>query len=313
MRPLVIVVLSLAMPPLARDAAAQVMASERATVSQIVDGTTTTIEYSRPRARGRTELFGRLVRWGETWTPGANQATTLAVTKDVTINGTPVAKGRYSMWFVPARGDWELILDRDTTRFHTQRPRRGPDQVRLTVRPERKPFAEVLTWSFPEVSATGATLAFQWDTVYVPLRIVVPPTFGTKVDADVAAPLVGRYRLRLQPPPAAPAPAVPDTSGAPAHAEEQPPDSMTFTVRYEQGELRAVMDPPMFSSESGYRDWILLPKGRGLYVLGRFDRGELVEAADYATLRFELAGARASGFEVRAPTDDLLARGRRLP
>jgi hypothetical protein len=35
---------------------------EAATVSQTVDGTTFTVSYSRPRLRGRTEIFGRLER-----------------------------------------------------------------------------------------------------------------------------------------------------------------------------------------------------------------------------------------------------------
>ena len=41
-----------------------VKASEKATVSQTVDGTVVTVEYSRPSARGR-EIFGALVPVGE--------------------------------------------------------------------------------------------------------------------------------------------------------------------------------------------------------------------------------------------------------
>ena len=72
-------------------------ASELASVAQTVDGTKLTVEYSRPRARGRTGIFGTTVKWGRTWTPGANTATTLAVTKDVVIEGVSVPKGRYSV------------------------------------------------------------------------------------------------------------------------------------------------------------------------------------------------------------------------
>ena len=48
---------------------AQVRASEHGVVSQTVNGTTITIDYSRPVARGRDSLFGRVVHWGEVWTP----------------------------------------------------------------------------------------------------------------------------------------------------------------------------------------------------------------------------------------------------
>ena len=55
-------------------AGAQIMASERAMVAQTVDGTRLTVDYSRPRARGRTNIYGGMEKWGITWTPGADGA-----------------------------------------------------------------------------------------------------------------------------------------------------------------------------------------------------------------------------------------------
>ncbi len=52
-------------------AAAQIRGSEAGVTAQTVDGTTLTIDYSRPSARGRA-LFGELVPWDVVWTPGAN-------------------------------------------------------------------------------------------------------------------------------------------------------------------------------------------------------------------------------------------------
>ena len=68
-------------------AAAQIRASEIGTMSQIIDGTKITMEYSRPRARGRDQLFGHVVHWNEVWTPGANWATTFETNKNITLNG----------------------------------------------------------------------------------------------------------------------------------------------------------------------------------------------------------------------------------
>ena len=169
-------------------------ASELATISQVVDGTKVTVEYSRPRARGRTGLFGTEVKFGHVWTPGANQSTTLAVSNDVTINGHPVAKGKYSVWMVVAPGDWELVLDHDTTLYHTNGPSRRPGQIRFMAPREHNAFTEVLTWSFPVVSASSMTLTMQWDTVSVPLAIKVTPTFTTAVPADAAQRVAGTYR-----------------------------------------------------------------------------------------------------------------------
>ena len=286
---------------------AQLMASEAASVSQTVDGTKITVDYSRPRARGRTGLFGTRVHTGETWTPGANTATTLAVSKPVTIEGREVPKGKYSVWIVTTPAQWVLLLDPDSSRFHTQRPRERDVQLRIPVRRETRPFMETLTWWFPEVSSTGATLAMQWDTVYVPLRVGVPASYSRAVPAEAARRLVGRYRMISEPMPAPP-------GGSDAgSAEEGPAPEVMFTVRHEGGELRAVMDPPLFSRESGYTDWILVPGKSGWFKLGRFDGGELVEITEFAALRFDPEADLAKGFEVRAMNDALLAKGTRVP
>ncbi|MEO6878980.1 MAG: DUF2911 domain-containing protein, partial [Gemmatimonadaceae bacterium] len=86
---------------------AQVVASERATVSQIVDGTHLVIDYSRPRTRGRDSVFGKLEGWGRTWTPGANQATTLEVNRPIRLLGKMVPAGKYSVWLtLREKGAW---------------------------------------------------------------------------------------------------------------------------------------------------------------------------------------------------------------
>ena len=59
----------------------QIRASELGSVSQVIDGTRISIEYSRPRARGRQNVFGGEVKWQEVWTPGANYATTLELSQ----------------------------------------------------------------------------------------------------------------------------------------------------------------------------------------------------------------------------------------
>ena len=64
---------------------AQIRASERGRVSQVVDGTTIIVDYARPRLRGRPTIFGADVSWGEVWTPGANMATTLETDHDIVL------------------------------------------------------------------------------------------------------------------------------------------------------------------------------------------------------------------------------------
>jgi hypothetical protein len=164
---------------------AQVRLSERATVSQTVDGTVITLDYARPRVRGRSPIFGRRVHWGEVWTPGANMATTLEVSRDVTIDGHAVPRGRYSLWLVVDESErWTLLLDTTWSRFHTARPPEDGGLVRFPVRAASGPVTEVLTFSFPDVTDTGAVLQFQWDDRVIRIPITVAPTL-TRSPADV--------------------------------------------------------------------------------------------------------------------------------
>ena len=289
-----------------RQARAQLLASENATVSQTVDGTMMRVAYARPRARGRSNLFGSRVRWGEIWTPGANRATLLEVSKDVVVEGKPLPKGEYSVWVVMQPGEWEMVLDRDTTLFHTQGPKQRPGQVRFPVQRERRPFMEVLTWWFPEVGAEHATLAFQWDTVYVPLHIGVTPSYVTAVSPSLARRVVGSYRLRMDREPTS----HDTTISAPVETNAT---AMRFTIRQEGNQLRGEMDPPMYVTEDGYRDWILLPKSNGWFALGRMQNGEIIEVIDFALVQFDRSGDRAGGFEIRATNDQLLGTGTRVP
>ncbi|MFL5495644.1 MAG: DUF2911 domain-containing protein [Gemmatimonadales bacterium] len=150
------------------------MLSEHAVVTQTVAGTTITVEYYRPQARGRDSLFGKVVKQGEHWTPGANWATTIEVDRDVRLNATPLPKGRYGVWAIVESDRWRLELRRTWHKFHVPAPTDSSDvQLRLDVRPESGPVTDILTFDFPVVTPVSTTLRFRWGTVVVPLQVEV--------------------------------------------------------------------------------------------------------------------------------------------
>jgi hypothetical protein len=71
------------------------------------------ITYSQPHRRGR-EIFGKLVPYGEVWRLGANEATELTITRDVFVNGQLLMAGTYSLFAVPEKEKWTLIVNRET-------------------------------------------------------------------------------------------------------------------------------------------------------------------------------------------------------
>jgi hypothetical protein len=150
------------------------MLSEHAVAAQTVAGTTITVEYYRPQARGRDSLIGKVVKWGEHWTPGANWATTIEVDRDIRLNGSELPKGKYAVWSIVEPDHWTLELRRTWHKFHVPPPRDSADvQLRLEVRPEAGPSTDILTFDFPVVKPKETTLRFRWGTVVVPLDIAV--------------------------------------------------------------------------------------------------------------------------------------------
>jgi hypothetical protein len=186
----------------ASPATAQIRASERGIVSQTVDGTVITVDYSRPQVRDRDSVFASqgkgIVHWGEVWTPGANWATTLEFSKAVTLNGRDVPAGKYSVWFVPRLGDWTVHLHQNPRLFHTQHPEDDEYFLSLTVTPQVARHAEpILLFSFPRVAHDGTTLRMHWATTMLDLEVGVQPSRpATNMTAEQMAPYLGSYALR---------------------------------------------------------------------------------------------------------------------
>src|SRR4051812_26862791 len=81
--------------------------SQHGSVTQQVGGTTITVEYDRPVARGR-DLFGALVPYDRVWCPGANDCTTLTVSTAIKIEGQDLAAGTYTIWAKPGAAKWTM-------------------------------------------------------------------------------------------------------------------------------------------------------------------------------------------------------------
>jgi len=155
-------------------AAQDIPLSQHATVSQRVGTTAITIDYNRPVARGR-KLFGDLVPWGEVWHPGANDATTITFSKNVLIEGKPLAAGSYTLWSIPDSAKWTMIFSKALHVWHRPYPGASQDVLRVPVTPEHGDYMEVLVYYFPVVGPDSATLRFQWGTTIVPIRIRTTP------------------------------------------------------------------------------------------------------------------------------------------
>jgi hypothetical protein len=277
--------------PVAQPVSGQVRASESALVAQTVDGTRLTVEYYRPRARNRDSLFGKVVTWGEVWTPGANWATTLETSKDVTVNDKPVPAGKYSVWFVVRKsGPWTVVLDPRNHLFHMAHPDSNANQIRFDVRPETAPFSEPLTWSFREVRVDGATLALEWGTVRVPLDITVKSSVTLTTAAEAATPYLGDWSFVWVGPDSA--------------------KKLKLHVTYENGSLMGRWDP------APYPEWerfYLISESPRSFFPGFMVAGKLYEIERDMIFGFKPENGRATELLLHGANNEVMATGKWLP
>lgn len=96
------------------------------------DGTYLKVHYGSPRMRGR-EIFGGLVPYGEVWRLGANEATEITITKAVRFGGKELPAGTYSLFAIPMRDKWTVIVNKNLGQWGAFSYSEDADQLRIEV------------------------------------------------------------------------------------------------------------------------------------------------------------------------------------
>lgn len=173
MKPLLFIAFFLGLMLISQVDAQSVRKSQKGTISQEIANTEISIEYYRPVARERT-LFGvdGIVKFDTIWMPGANNATIIEVSDDITINGSQLKAGKYSIWSIPNNEEWTIIFSNKWDAWHSQYPE-GEDELRIKATTEEGTHMEVLAYYFPEVTEDSATLRLHWGKTIIPLKIEI--------------------------------------------------------------------------------------------------------------------------------------------
>lgn len=130
------------------------------------------VTYSRPSKRGR-EIFGKLVPYGQVWRTGANEATEITVTHNIQIQGTLLKAGTYSLFTIPEKENWTVIINTEVGLWGSYNYNPKLDQLRLVVpvQPAGQ-FNEQFTIRFDQRNEV-ADLIMVWDNI----RILIPIKF----------------------------------------------------------------------------------------------------------------------------------------
>ena len=139
--------------------------------------TTIQIEYGRPAAKGR-KIFGGLVPYGKLWRTGADEATVLTATTALTVGTLSVPPGSYSLFTIPGRDLWTLIVNTVTGQLGVVDYNRKKDlgRVEMQVASVERPL-ERLTIIVEEIGNNNGVLRIAWQKTVASVR--VSATSGT--------------------------------------------------------------------------------------------------------------------------------------
>jgi hypothetical protein len=139
------------------------------------------LSYSRPAMKGR-KIFGDLVPYNAVWRTGANAATTLTFSDEVTIGGTKVPAGKYGLLTIPGASEWTIIISKQTDVTSPAAYKQDQDVVRVKASPVEMPFEiESFTIMFSGVKSNSIETGIMWAKTYVPF------TISADIDSKVMA------------------------------------------------------------------------------------------------------------------------------
>lgn len=156
-------------------------ASPAGSLKQRVGLTDIEITYSRPGLKGRV-MIGQVEPYGKVWRTGANNATTLAFSTDVKLNGHAVPAGKYALFTIPTDRDWTVIISKKSNQSGAFAYNEADDLVRFTVTPvQLGESVETFEIGLNDIRDDSATINLSWAKLRVPIRLeldVVGPTLA---------------------------------------------------------------------------------------------------------------------------------------
>lgn len=141
--------------------------SPPAEANATVDDVDITINYSQPAVKGR-KIWDGLVPYGKVWRTGANEASWIELSDDVTINGKTLAAGKYGLFTIPGESEWTIIFNEKWKQWGAYDYDDSQDVLRVTANPKKSDqFYERFTVTISD----GGTVQLNWADLSVPFAI----------------------------------------------------------------------------------------------------------------------------------------------
>jgi hypothetical protein len=145
--------------------------SPAAKISQKFGLAEVTVSYSRPAAKGRM-IFGDLVPFDKIWRTGANSPTKVKFDADVMVEGIKVPAGEYSLFSVPGKTEWTIILNKDSKNGGAFAYQEADDVAKFKVKSMALAnTVESFTINVTDVTFNTAILEISWEKTAVRFKL----------------------------------------------------------------------------------------------------------------------------------------------
>tara|TARA_A100000164_G_scaffold79717_1_gene67464 strand:- start:365 stop:1225 length:861 start_codon:yes stop_codon:yes gene_type:complete len=143
--------------------------SSAASITTMVGLTEISIEYFRPKMKGR-KIFGSdknaLLEYGDMWRTGANSGTKITLSTSAKIGGIEVSAGTYLILTRPGENQFDFILYEDPN-IGSNFSKIEADKIIVNIKVDNNKSStmiETLTFQISDLSAdnTKANIHFQW-------------------------------------------------------------------------------------------------------------------------------------------------------
>ena len=150
------------------------------------------LTYSRPSIKGRVVFKEKseLAPLGQLWRTGANAATKLKFTDNVTIGGKLIDTGYYALYTIPGKEQWTIIINKGFNNSGSTGYKESDDVVRFTVTPDKmKESIETFTMQFSDIKPESCELHLMWanTAVRIPITTNVKERIRAQVEKALSA------------------------------------------------------------------------------------------------------------------------------
>lgn len=170
--------------------------SPGATVTQSVGLSEIEVVYSRPGVKGRT-IFAKdgLVPFDKIWRTGANAATKITFSDDVTVSGKELKKGSYAILTKPGASNWAIHFYEYEAGNWSSYLEKTPALAVNVKSSKTADKIESFTIGFGHISTDAAHLVFAWENtkVAVPIGVEVDKRVMKNIEQVLAGPTGNDY------------------------------------------------------------------------------------------------------------------------